>query len=127
MLHCLALEFSHLIAVVDQLSHFCCCHFWDKTDYAGASIKSMIALGLDKGYRPIYVTDGGFNLIFVDEPYFERFGVRDNSATALYKAPDPASNRLFNKDPEGRGDVPFANPYLEFGEVRIEKKFLSHR
>ena len=100
-------------------------NFWDKTDYAGASIESMIKLGKKKGYEPIYNT-GGFNLFFVDRPYYPRFGIKDNSAAALYKKWQSRADQ-WNRDPEGRGEVPFENPYLDVGRIKIPKKFIFHR
>jgi len=96
-------------------------NFWDKTHYAGASLESMIRLGREKGYEPVYLS-AGLNLFFAKREYYERFGIEDNSAEALHKEP-PALMRLFDHRPQGEGDVPFEKPYLEYGELRIEKKF----
>ena len=101
-------------------------NFWDKTDYAGASLKTMIALGRDKGYEPVYVTTGGFNAFFVDREYFDRFGIAANESEDLWK-PALGLNEMFNRAPEGRGDVPFEDPYLDFGYVKIKKKFRTDR
>jgi hypothetical protein len=100
-------------------------NFWDETDYAGASIVSMIRLGKKKGYEPVYNT-GGFNLFFVDRKFYPRFGIEDNSAEALYKKWQPKADR-YNRDPQGRGEVPFENPYLDAGHIMIEKKFILDR
>ncbi len=100
-------------------------NYWDGTDYAGASIASMIKLGKKKGYEPVHST-GGFNLFFVDREYFPRFGIEDNSAEALYTRWPPEADK-FNRDPEGRGEVPFSKPYLTHRNVRIEKKFIFDR
>ena len=62
----------------------------------------------------------------VDAPYFERFGITANESTDLYKPAD-AANQIFNRDPEGRGEVPFRAPYLDFGNVRIKKQFVFDR
>ncbi len=100
-------------------------NFWDETDYFGASIESMIRLGKKKGYEPIYNT-GGFNLFFVDREYYPRFGIKDNSASALYKKWRPKADQ-WNRDPQGRGDVPFENPYLDGGHFQFPKKFIFDR
>lgn len=102
-------------------------NFWDHTDYSGASIASMIKLGKEKGYEPLYVPDGGFNLFFVDQRYFDRFGIADNSPAALYKTANAEAEHYFNRDPHGRGEVPFEDPYLDFGHVKIKKEFLFDR
>ena len=100
-------------------------NFWDETDYAGASIVSMIRLGKKKGYEPIYNT-GGFNLFFVDREYYPRFGIKDNSPLALYKKWQPRADQ-WNRDPQGRGDAPFENPFLDSGHIEIPKKFIFDR
>jgi hypothetical protein len=100
-------------------------NFWDETDYFGASFQSMYELGKRKGYEVIYCTQG-INLFFVDQKYFKRFGISDNSPAALWKRPPPAVGR-FLRAPQGRGDVPFEEPYLDPGPVRIEKKFIFDR
>lgn len=86
----------------------------------------MIRLGRDKGYEPVYVTTGGFNAFFVDRQYFDRFGITENESEDLWK-PANKLNQIFNRDPEGRGEVPFAEPYLDFGPVKIKKEFLFDR
>jgi hypothetical protein len=99
---------------------------WDhKSDYFGASIASMIKLGKKKGYEPVHST-GGFNLFLVDRKYYPRFGIKDNSAEALYTKWTPGDAR-FNKHPEGRGDVPFSRPYISHGAFNITKKFILDR
>ncbi len=100
-------------------------NFWDETDYFGASMESMIRLGKKKGYEPIYNT-GGFNLFFVDREYYPRFGIKDNSASALYKKWQPQADQ-WNRDPQGRGDAPFENPFLDSGQIEIPKKFIFDR
>jgi hypothetical protein len=100
-------------------------NYWDYTDYASASIASMIKLGKKKGYEPVYNT-GGFNLFFVDRKYYARFGIKDNSPEALYKKWRQDANK-FNRHPEGRGEVPFSKPYLEWGPTKIKKKFIFGR
>jgi hypothetical protein len=71
-------------------------NYWDRTNYVGASIQSMVDLGKKKGYELIHVMRLGPNIIFVDAPYFSRFGIEDNSATAMWRPrskipPDPMS------------------------------------
>ncbi len=100
-------------------------NFWDETDYFGASIESMIRLGKKKGYEPIYST-GGFNLFFVDRKYYPLFGIKDNSPKALYKKWQPRADE-WNRNPEGRGDVPFEKPHLDVGHIVIRKKFIFDR
>jgi hypothetical protein len=61
-------------------------NYWDHTNYVGASIQSMVDLGEKKGYELIHVMRTGPNIIFVDAPYFDRFGIEDNSATAMWRS-----------------------------------------
>ena len=41
----------------------------------GASVQSLYELGKKKGYELIHVMRTGPNVIFVDEIYFDRFGI----------------------------------------------------
>jgi hypothetical protein len=45
----------------------------------------MVDLGKKKGYELVHVMRKGPNIIFVDAPYFSRFGIEDNSAAAMYR------------------------------------------
>jgi hypothetical protein len=101
-------------------------NYWDESDYFGASIESMIKLGKKKGYEPIYVTSGGFNLFFVDRKFYARFGIKDNSAAALYKKWKPKADQ-WNRAPHGRDGAPFEKPFLDIGDVQVPKKFLFDR
>jgi hypothetical protein len=47
----------------------------------GSSILSLYNLGKEKGYELVSATD--LNCIFVDRRYFEKFGIEDNSVSAL--------------------------------------------
>ena len=87
----------------------------------------MVDLGKKKGYEPIYCSFG-LNVFFVDARYYERFGIEDNSATALWTEPHPFV-RQFDRSPEGRPGHPFSegNEYIEVGDVRIKKKFVFDR
>ena len=101
-------------------------NFWDeKTDYVGASRQSMVNLGKKKGYELVYC-NVGLNAFFVDAKYFQRFGIEDNSAEALFVDAIP---RRPGADLQGRPGYPFkkGNEYLDFGHVKIKKKFIFSR
>ena len=88
-------------------------NYWDGSSYFGASLQSLFDLGQKKGYRLVYHMQNGVNAIFVDEPYFERFGIQDNSPETLYHAPEP--ERLERFESRTRGT------HLRVGEFEIEK------
>jgi hypothetical protein len=54
----------------------------------GSSLRSVVALGRDKGYELVAVTDE--NAVFVRSDYFPRFGIRDNSPERLRPKQDVA-------------------------------------
>lgn len=75
--------------------------------------------------RNLYLEHGWSGLLIEGDPGLAE-QMRENYAEALHKDP-PDFMRLFDHRPQGRGDIPFEKPYLEFGELRIEKKFLFDR
>ena len=79
----------------------------------GASLQSLFDLCRKKGYRLVVHMQNGVHAIFVDEPYFERFGIQDNSPETLYHAPEP--ERLERFESRTRGT------HLRVGEFEIEK------
>ncbi len=113
--------------------------YFDRSDYFGASIQSLYELGKRKGYELVHCESRGVNLFFVDEKYFRRFGLKDNSPSRLYRMPAyggqlgraangrgwPAWDRLVEK-PDGTVERPFAND-LVWDEVRIQKKWALDR
>ena len=79
---------------------------WDGSDYYGASIQSLYELGRRKGYELVHVESSGANLIFVDRLYFDRFGIRDNSPTRMYRPPQYGLT-CGGRAPNGRGWPPY--------------------
>ena len=58
-------------------------NYWDGSTYAGASMQSLYELGKKKHYELVYANR--VNLIFVDEKYYERFGIEDNSPKQFFR------------------------------------------
>jgi len=98
-------------------------NYWDGSDYYGASIQSYYELGKKKGYELIYCVKHGGNLFFVDEKYFERFGIQDNSPAKLYRSPRYGVKRG-SRAPNGRGWLPNGKD-LVYKAGRIKKKFVE--
>ena len=113
--------------------------YWDGSDYFGASIQSFYDLGKKKGYELVYCESQGMNLFFVDEKYFDRFGIDDNSPLKLYRP--PSQNQGFGRGPGGRGEpmwdqftlvdpktgeksMPFNGP-LTWDNLEVNKKFVE--
>jgi len=103
-------------------------NYWDGTYYAGASIQSLYELGKKKGYELIHQLSAGPNLIFVDEKYYDRFGIEDNSPSALYRAL-PAELMNAQSVRSGREGVPWppGQDKLVWENLVIEKKFILDR
>ena len=101
-------------------------NYLDWTDYFGASIQSLYELGKKKGYELIYCTKAGINLFFVDQTYYDRFGIEDNSPAKLYRPPS-FGLESGGRAPNGRG-WPHAQKRgpLEFRAGTIEKRFLEY-
>jgi hypothetical protein len=76
-------------------------NYWDRTNYAGASIQSFYDLAKSKGYELVYVMHEGANLFFVDKEYFPLFGIKDNSPAALWRARAMPTKELSDY-PEGK-------------------------
>ena len=99
-------------------------NYWDmKSDYFGASLQSLYKLGKKKGYELIYHMSFGPNVFFVDEQYFARFGIENNTPVALFNAvpPDLLKNRK-------GGPFPSLGPkYLNLNYRKIRKKFILDR
>jgi hypothetical protein len=104
-------------------------NYWDRTDYFGASLQSLYELGRKKGYELVYHNRFGNNAFFVDRPYFERFGIDDNSPEKLFREPSPFVVHVLDRSPQGRDGVPFApgNDVLRWDDLVIEKKFRFDR
>jgi len=60
-------------------------NYWDLTNYVGASLQSLYNLAKKKGYELVHVMRRGPNVIFVDEKYYDRFGIDDNSPVAMWR------------------------------------------
>jgi hypothetical protein len=113
-------------------------NYWDGSDYYGASIQSLYELGKKKGYELVYAESSGTNLFFVDEKYFDLFGIKDNSPETLYYPPQYG---LYwgGRAPNGRGHPPFdlytdlwglRKPYagdLSYDKVSVPKKMVFGR
>ena len=60
--------------------------YWNEVDaHHGASIQSLYELGKQKGYELIGANNRGINLFFVDQQYFPRFDIADNSPAKLFR------------------------------------------
>jgi len=94
-------------------------NYWDQTNYVGASIQSMVDLGKKKGYELIHVMRTGPNIIFVDARYFDRFGIEDNSATAMWR-PKPGVSGEPTRYPEGKQT-------LKINAFEIQKQWIMDR
>jgi hypothetical protein len=106
-------------------------NYWDYGVYFGASIQSMYELGKKKGYELVYTNNDKPHLLFVKKEYFRRFGIRDNSPSALYQTtpgftylPSYALRSVAYNN--GRLIPPY-NKDLTYDEVRIKRKFIFHR
>ena len=96
-------------------------NYWDGTGYVGASLQTLTDLGKKKGYELIYQIKGGGNAFFVDAKYLPLFGIRDNSASAIYSPP-----------PKALADALLADwgpkqAFLTWENLRIKKNVITHR
>jgi len=80
-------------------------NYWDGTNYNGASILTLYELAKSKGYELVYVMRDGANLFFVDQQYFPRFGIEDNSPVALWHPRWMPTKKLMDY-PEGKDVLP---------------------
>lgn len=94
-------------------------NYWDRTHYIGASVQSMYELGKKKGYELVHIMRIGPNVIFVDKPYFERFGLKDNSPASMWH-PLPGGPTDPDVYPEGKKT-------LKIDAFEIEKKWILGR
>ena len=92
-------------------------NYWDRTNYIGASLQSLYELGKRKGYELVHLMEEGPNIIFVDEPYFDRFGIEDNSPKAMWRPRMPALS-----DPRV---YPDDKKTLKIDAFEIEKKWVE--
>jgi hypothetical protein len=101
-------------------------NYWDGSDYFGASIQSLYELGKKKGYELVYADSLCRNLFFVDAPYFERFGLEDNSPMRLYQPPTAADYFGFYAGKPvfgaGRGPGKAGHPAWDLFEVEEDGK-----
>ena len=99
--------------------------------YFGASIQSFYELGKKKGYELVYANRFGVNLWFVQEEYFARFQIADNSPAALYR-PFKGRYSLTTDQlgsimkPDGTPAEGFATE-LTWKDLRITKRFRLDR
>lgn len=111
-------------------------NYWEEgSNYYGASIQSLYELGKQKGYELVHCTSAGLNLFFVDQKYFRRLGIRDNSPSALYRAGLPGMPKVglggghrpwdtYEIEKNGVRIKPFAGDLI-WKEIRIPKKFVA--
>jgi hypothetical protein len=103
-------------------------NYIDNSIYMSASIQSLYNLAKKKGYELIYHMSVGPNLFFVDEQYFERFGIADNSPEAIYVRPE---DRFLNHPnlQAGRNGVPWpaGKGTLVWENLVIKKKYIFNR
>lgn len=66
-------------------------HSWDGSTYYGASLESLVQLGRAKGYELVCCDDMGNNAFFVRADLYPALGLRDNSASVLFR---PAMYKL---------------------------------
>jgi hypothetical protein len=105
--------------------------YWDEESiHFGASIQSLCELGRRKGYELVAVNERGINLFFVDDRYYKRFGIKDNSPEKLFR-PYNYNRPLGPQDlhqimSEDRRALPPAEDIV-LDEVRIQKRFRLDR
>ena len=92
-------------------------NYWDRTDYVGASLQSLYELGKRKGYELIHVMRKGANAIFVDEQYYELFGVADNAPTKIGRS-------RFRRKKDWKG-YPEGKRTLKVDAFEIEKRWVE--
>jgi hypothetical protein len=100
--------------------------YWNEKDFHhGASIQSLCELGKRKGYELIGANFRGINLFFVDQRYYSRFGIRDNSPATMYRP----FNFNVSVDPNAvrRGTAPAPSEDLVLPETVIKKRFRFDR
>jgi len=103
-------------------------NYWDHTYYHGASLQSLYNLAKRKGYELIYVMAGGPNVFFVDAKYYDRFGIKDNSPSKLYrKLPDAVMKRPIVRAGRDGRPWPDGKETLTWKNLVIEKKFILDR
>ena len=88
-------------------------NYWDGTNYVGASLQSLYDLGKRKGYELIHMMRLGPNVFFVDEKYYDLFGIDDNSPVKMNRS-------------RYRGGAPWPpeKKTLKIGAFEIEKKWV---
>jgi len=103
-------------------------NYWDGTYYGGASMQSMYNLAKKKGYEMIYQMSKGPNVFFVAKEYYDAFGIKDNSPSAIYKSP-PGQDMNREELRWGRDGVPWPDDKgtLTWDKLVIEKKFILDR
>ncbi len=94
-------------------------NYWDGTNYVGASLQSVYELGKKKGYELVHVMRTGPNAVFVDKKYFARFGIDDNSPSAMYT---PRGNPQPNPT-----EYPDDKKWLEIDAFKVKKQWILDR
>ena len=93
-------------------------NYWDHTAYTGASLQSMYNLAKQKGYELIHCMRRGPNAFFVDQQYYARFGIADNTPIKMFRRqPDTKPWPLM---PKGREN-------LVVRGFTIKKQYLHNR
>lgn len=92
-------------------------NYWDGSDYYGASIQSLYELGKKKGYELVHCDSYGANLFFVQQQYFKRFNIKDNSPEKLYRPPKYGHH---GRAPNGLGHPAWDSYAVKSGKAVIK-------
>lgn len=99
----------------------------DASKKHGTSLRSMTRLAKEKGYELICVN--AENALYVDQKYFDLFGIKDNSIGALKYYPEPLQVfQLFDGTLVFHGNAPpslvwFGLP-VDFNKLQVLPKFI---
>ena len=100
--------------------------YWDEENFHfGASIQSYCELAKRKGYELVGTNFRGINLFFVDRRYYPRFGIRDNSPSALFRPYNLGPT--YSPEDIRAGTAPPPAEDIVMPEVRIWKRYRFDR
>lgn len=95
--------------------------YWSGKDFHfGASLQSLYELGRHKGYELVGTNLRGVNAFFVEQAYYSRFGIKDNSPARLFHP--HVFGTPFTPEAARRGLVPISGD-LVLPETTIRKRF----